>query len=52
MQNKICKTICILPVSTHVKFYQDLIASFSITVEQSLTKRWPGKRKKERRKKE
>ena len=32
--------------STRVKFHQNLITSFFVTVFQSLTERWPGERKK------
>ena len=37
------------PLSTHVKFHQNPIAGFSVTVFQSLTKRWPGEEAKHRR---
>ena len=30
-------------ISTQVRFYQNLIVSFSVTVEKSLTERWQGK---------
>ena len=39
-----------LPIGTHVKFHRNLVASFSITVEQLLTKMWPGERRKKKRK--
>ena len=34
-------------ISNHVKFHQNLIASFIITAEQSLTERWPGEKRRE-----
>ena len=37
-----------LPISTCVKFHQSLIASFSFTGFQSLTERWPGKKRKKK----
>ena len=33
------------PISTHVKFHWNLIIRFLVTVFQSLTERWPGRRK-------
>ena len=41
---------CHLLISTYVKFHRNVIANFSFTVEQSLTK--GGQEKEERRKKE
>ena len=42
-----CKTIRTISMSIHVKFHWDPMDSFSITVEQSLTERWPEEKKEE-----
>ena len=46
---KILSELRHLLVSTYLKFHQNLITSYSITVKQSLPERW---QKKEREKKE
>ena len=37
-----------LHISTRVKFYWNLITSFSVTMSHSLTEKWPGERRKKK----
>ena len=47
---KICTAMRTLPMSIHVKFRWNLIASCLDTVNKSLTEKWPGEERKNKKK--